>query len=208
MPVSKSVLKAVAVLETIEREGHKPLREIIKANTSRKSGDWRRQYPPNQWHAELVGIVKGYPISPEVWAERKRKAKENFAKQIAEKGMITRAGVPDGFKGLRQCVDDARLWRSLESKRIVKHMEDNDLIEYPDASQYEGVEDHDAAKGALAYCVSVVRSDTYKPRERLEAARTVLNFTKAKPVQRVENTLKSAEDFLDAIAGKITMPTE
>ncbi len=204
MAIKKSILKAAAAQEAIDREGYKPLR----AKASPKSKAWIEKYPPNQWHFELVGVVRGYPLCPEVWEQRRQLARDMTRKAIAEGKKPTRRGVPDGFKGLGQAVADARLWREIEGKRIVKIMEDRDLIEYPDISQYESVEDHEAAKGALALCVSIVRSDTYKPRERLEAARTVLTFTKAKPVQRVENTLKTAEDFLSVLAGEVVMPTE
>lgn len=164
---------------------------------------WHALYPPNKFHFELVGIVNGYPATEEGWKSRRDAAIARF--EVRQKaGVMTRKGAVVGAKHLRQAITDSRTWREIEGRLIVAKMIEDDLIEVP--AQMAEVIDHEAAMSALAFCVSVVRSDTYSVRERLEAARTTLNFTKSKPVQKVENTIRTAEDWLSGLASEVVMP--
>lgn len=64
-----------------------------------------------------------------------------------------------------------------------------------------GVEDSEKAHAveALTYAVSVLREPKVQVQTKLAAAKLVLDFTKTKPVQKVENTIRAAEDILDAL---------
>lgn len=75
-----------------------------------------------------------------------------------------------------------------EAKRILKIMEKEGLI--PD--------DH-MAKAALQATFEMVTAPL-PPRERLAAARTILEYTKQKPVSTTNLNIKTAEDFLDELA--------
>jgi hypothetical protein len=55
---------------------------------------------------------------------------------------------------------------------------------------------------ALEYAISVVRADVDGTRDRLAAARLVLDFTKEKPAKTAELTIHKAEDFLAALAAE------
>lgn len=61
------------------------------------------------------------------------------------------------------------------------------------------VPDDPRAEEALATSMIVMRT-AQQERDRLAAARLVLDFTKAKPTARIEHTVKTAEDYLDELA--------
>jgi hypothetical protein len=55
------------------------------------------------------------------------------------------------------------------------------------------------AEEALGYCVAVIRDGVEATKNRLVAAKTVLEFTRQKPVTKAEHTITAAEDFLNAL---------
>lgn len=57
-----------------------------------------------------------------------------------------------------------------------------------------------ASKRALEYAVSVIEANVDATRDRLAAARLILDFTKQKPASKNEHTINKAEDFLAALA--------
>ena len=63
--------------------------------------------------------------------------------------------------------------------------------------------DEDAgAKAALEYAVGVIETDKDGTRDKLAAARLILDFTKKKPATTGEIKLNAAEEFLAALADK------
>ena len=93
-------------------------------------------------------------------------------------------GVPDGFR--REQIEPIREKAKKEAIEVVKIM----------AETYE-IED-DYAKEALTTAVEVMRVPG-ETRERLAAARLVLDFTKTKPVAKSEVTIGKAEEFLSSL---------
>lgn len=93
-------------------------------------------------------------------------------------------GVPDGFR--REQIEPIRDKAKKEAKQVVKIM----------AEKYE-IED-DYAKEALTTAVEVMRVPG-ETRERLAAARLVLDFTKTRPVAKSEVTIGKAEEFLASL---------
>ena len=59
--------------------------------------------------------------------------------------------------------------------------------------------DDPRAVEALEETLKVLRSEA-TAKDKLGAARLLLDFTKAKPTARIEHTVRTAEDFLDEIA--------
>lgn len=59
------------------------------------------------------------------------------------------------------------------------------------------------AREALTAAVEVLRLDALAPKDKLAAARTVLEWTMSKPVATQEVTVKTAESFLDQIADEL-----
>jgi len=93
-------------------------------------------------------------------------------------------GVPDGMR--KEQADALRAKVKKEAEKVVEIM----------AEKY-GVED-DYAKEALKTAVEVMRM-VGETRERLSAARLVLDFTKQKPVAKSEVAVAKAEDFLASL---------
>ena len=90
-------------------------------------------------------------------------------------------GVPDGYT--KETIEPLRAEIQLDAKRIVQIM-----------SKDYNIED-DYAKAALETAVEVMRTPGDN-RERVSAARLVLDFTKSKPVSKNELAISAAEDFL------------
>jgi hypothetical protein len=61
------------------------------------------------------------------------------------------------------------------------------------------VADNDVAEKAMRTAVEILSQEVGHTRDRLTAAKTILEFTQTKPVVKNETTLKSAEDFLAAL---------
>ena len=93
-------------------------------------------------------------------------------------------GVPDGYR--KHEIDPIREKIQKEAEKVVKIM-----------SEKYGVED-EYAKEALTTAVEAMRVPG-ETRERLAAARLVLDFTKQKPVAKSEVAVAKAEDFLASL---------
>ena len=68
------------------------------------------------------------------------------------------------------------------------------------AEEYNIEDQH--ALDALTYAVGVIKTGKEPTKDRLSAARLVLDYTKSKPASNSHVTLNSAEDFLAALAEK------
>jgi len=76
----------------------------------------------------------------------------------------------------------------LDAKRIMKKMKDSGQL--PDDPR---------AVEALEKAVTTLKAST-APKDVAALARLVLDFTKAKPAQKVDHTVRTAEDILDEMA--------
>lgn len=81
-----------------------------------------------------------------------------------------------------------------EAKEIVKFMEDNKGFDIPKV---------DFAKEAITTAVEIMRRDDLLPKDKLAAAKTVLEWTMAKPATESTVNVKKAEDFLADIAAEM-----
>ena len=93
-------------------------------------------------------------------------------------------GVPDGYR--KHEIEPLRAKAKKEAEQVVKIM----------AEKYDIESDY--AKEALTTAVEVMRVPG-ETRERLAAARLVLDFTKQKPVAKSEVTVGKAEEFLASL---------
>jgi len=125
--------------------------------------------PKRNYFADLAKTEEGRELRKE-WSNRPRK---NPGRP---------AGVPNGHTA--ESIEPIRLKAKEEAKRVVKYMEDNG----------EKFEDH-YAKEAMESAVEIMRTEG-GTRDRLAAARLVLDFTKQKPVTKSDVTVGKAEDFL------------
>lgn len=124
---------------------------------------------------------------PGVVERMRASGKEGGARSSAAGG---RVGIPDGYtRDEAMAIMDGAI---TEAKEIVKLMAEKEIISNDEAIGNE----------ALEFCIAVVRANIHQLRERLAAAKTVLEYTKAKPVQKSEVTVNKAEDFLAALAAE------
>jgi hypothetical protein len=151
-----------------------------------------------KWHPELVGTgIRGYPKTQEAFDKIQARCRAQVIALNAA-GKCNRKGIPDGWAGRRAEVDAIRAQAALEAKEIVQTMAKEGLIDKEDPRGEE----------ALEFSISVVRAvdadgnGTYQMRERLQAAKMVLEYTKQKPASKVEATVSKAEDFLALLAAK------
>jgi hypothetical protein len=117
--------------------------------------------------------------------------------QLAEwrKAAHAKAGRPrgatDGFSAYRRKKMIAKA--AAEAKVIVKAMEDKGIVIPKDA----------AAREAFETVVTEMRRKDLLPKDKLAFARTVLEWSMAKPAAETNVTVKKAEDFLSEIAGDL-----
>ena len=90
--------------------------------------------------------------------------------------------VPDGFT--KQTIEPIRAKAKEEAKKVVAIMTDEN--------------ENSHAKEALEAAVEILRTPG-QTRDRLTAARLVLDFTKSKPVSKQEVTVGKAEAFLSSL---------
>ena len=93
-------------------------------------------------------------------------------------------GVPDGYR--KHMIEPLREEKRAEAEKVVEIM-----------AKKVGVEDN-YAKEALTTAVEIMRSPD-ATRERLQAARLVLDFTKQKPATKSEMAISQAESFLEGL---------
>lgn len=93
-------------------------------------------------------------------------------------------GVPDGYT--REQIEPIRAKAKIEAKRVVKIMSEKYNIE----DKY--------AQAALETAVEVMNV-VGDNRERVAAARLVLDFCKSKPASKNEVSISKAEDFLASL---------
>ena len=102
-------------------------------------------------------------------------------------------GVPDGHTA--KTIAPVREQAKQDAKKVVRIM-----------SQKFNIED-EYQKEALTTAVEVMRLDG-QSRERLAAARLVLDFTKSKPASKSDVSISRAEDFLASLLTEEEQPHE
>ena len=80
-----------------------------------------------------------------------------------------------------------------EAKEMVKVMEKKGFV----------VPKEEFAREAIEAAVETMRMEAINPKDKLAAARLVLDFTMSKPAAQSEVTVKKAEDFLADIAKEL-----
>ena len=153
--------------------GYNPRKPRAKSPSKKGQGKHPQKAPKNNYFATLMQTEEGRALRRK-WST---KPKKNSGRP---------RGVPDGYS--REQIEPIRATVKAEAKRIVQKM-----------SQDYNIED-DYAKAALETAVEVMRVPGDN-RERVAAARLVLDFCKSKPVSKNELAISKAEDFL---AGLLT----
>jgi hypothetical protein len=133
---------------------------------------------PNNYFKTLMSTPEGRALRKE-WSN---KPKKNAGRP---------KGVPDGHR--KETIAPLREQAKLDAKKVVEIMSDKFNIE----DEYQ--------KEALTTAVEVMRL-VGETRERLAAARLVLDFTKSKPASKSDVSISRAEDFLATLLQEDEQP--
>lgn len=150
---------------------NKPRKQRAKAPSRWGNGSHPQRAPKNNYFSTLMSTPEGRAKRKE-WSSRPRK---NAGRPV---------GVPDGHR--KHTIEPIRKEKREEAERVVEVM-----------AKKIGVED-DYAKEALTTAVEIMRSPD-ATRDRLQAARLVLDFTKQKPATKSEMAISQAESFLEGL---------
>lgn len=149
----------------------KPRKPRAKSPSKVGQGKHPQKAPKNNYFATLMQTEEGRALRRE-WSKKPRK---NAGRP---------RGVPDGFR--KEQIEPIRAKVKAEAKEVVEIM----------AKEFD-IED-EYAKAALETAVEVMRM-VGDNRERVAAARLVLDFTKQKPASKSELAVSKAEDFLASL---------
>jgi hypothetical protein len=128
--------------------------------------------------------------------EFQRKARERMA-AFQKMGNAAKKGLPKYWK--RKDYD-----KYLATIRPVALDLLEKIIPHMTAEQTAILKDDDIAREAMVQTLMIMKNDTTRVETKLAAARTILEWTKQKPAQKNEHTVRRAEDFLQALADKET----
>ena len=148
-----------------------PKNPRLKSPSKVGSGPHPQKAPKQNYFSTLMQTPEGRELRRQ-WSLKKRK---NAGRP---------KGTPDGLR--KEQADTMRAEIKKEAVKVVEIM-----------SEKFGVED-EYAKEALGTAVEVMRMQG-ETRERLSAARLILDFTKQKPVAKSEVAVAKAEDFLASL---------
>lgn len=112
---------------------------------------------------------------------------DNVALMVGDK-RGSRLGIPNGFGGRPKELQALRAKAQTFAKEMVAHMIKENIA----------APENDLAVEALEFAITVVRTPGMV-RDKLAAARMVLDFTKQKPATKLDATVRKAEDFLTDI---------
>ena len=94
-------------------------------------------------------------------------------------------------------LENKRKKAAREAKRLYKYMTDKKMF----------AADNNVAEEAMTEVLSLLRAPGH-PRDKLAAAKTLLEYTQRKPVASNEVTINKAEAFLDAVLEDMSSGTE
>lgn len=165
--------------------------EEVKIDTSR---GWEVKPNPARGRVGKGIIPEAGQRLKELWADPEwaaaliAKRKAAIDKMKAEgKPFRNRANVPLGMN-IKQA---KRFWRQakFEATLTMKKLDKAGVLDEAD----------EQARESLHYAITAMRDPTTPKQHGLQAARLVLDFTKAKPASKSEVTISKAEEWLEAV---------
>ena len=135
----------------------------------------RKKSPPKEKNPARVNLASNH------FNHVPKEQLAKWGRENGKKGGRPR-GVPDGYN--KETIKPARAQAKLDSQKVVELMSDKLETEYE--------------KEALGTAVEIMRTDGGN-RERLQAARLILDFTRSKPATKSDVSISRAEDFLTSL---------
>jgi len=151
----------------------------IRPRGKRKQRDRSEHVGPKSYFWRLQQTEEGRALW-KMWTDKR------FAEGV-------RLGKPKGATEgvLKNQRDKLKAVAKAEAKVIVEYMENTKGYEVPK---------QEFAKEAIVTAVEIMRRDDIHPKDKLTAAKTVLEWTMAKPATESNVNVKTAESFLEEIA--------
>jgi hypothetical protein len=137
-----------------------------------------RDWAVGEWCPEAVGIIRGYPKTPEAYAAHKERLAANSAR-ARRRGRLNRRGVPNGYAGQGHELTLIRENARCQAERVVGRVTDNW---------------DPRARLALQATYEIALDTTVPLQVRFQAARMVLEWLVPKPM------IKAALRSVDPIA--------
>lgn len=168
-----------------KKRGQLPLVRVAKNSPE------SRLAPKTHWEAKWVGVIKGYPKTPELFEQRRQRGREKFAALRAAGVQLTRKGVRDGWAGRQEEIKTLKEKAAEKADEIMR-----ELIA-------EGrLMDEDSGNEALRIAFKIANDESEKSEVRLKAIKIVTEFTKSKPTTKVSVDVSPAEAWLASIAAQ------
>jgi hypothetical protein len=147
----------------------------------------RKKSPKKPVDPVLSAIAKARWQDPVLGPKLRAAQLRNAQKLREDPNFKGRHGVPDGYSK----AEAEKMWAEVraKAKETIKQMEDQHILDDAD----------DMAKAALAGAIEVLLSPVNQ-QHKLQAARLILDFTKAKPASKSEITVNKAEEWLAQVA--------
>ncbi len=149
------------------------------------------------FYPDLIGKVPGYPKTQEAFDNQRGMSRR--VREYNAAGITSRDGIPNGWT--RAEATELRFKAAERAKKIVDKMVEEKVFA-PDCKE---------ARIAMEALVAVVQAKKLTPEDKgsplvpisevTKASKSILEFTQRKPVTSSQVTVKSAEDWLDEIAG-------
>lgn len=168
-----------------------------------------RARPRGFWYPDLALTLSHYPRTQEAFDRMQERGRLQMAKQRAEGGLHNK-GAAHGWAGRKVELQKARNDAKVLASKVVTIMKTDETID-PDIDP--------RAETVLTEMLGIVmageidpatglRRGAYTVAERTKAAALFLGFTKAKPEQKIKQTLAGAEDLLGSLITRASRPIE
>lgn len=164
-----------------------PKKVEVKPDTSR---GWERKNNPLRPRDGPRSTLPRAVKLRELWADPEWRAGQiaKFkAGKVKRESKSGRANIPHGMN--KKIAQTFHRQAKFEATLKMKQLEKAGVLEDAD----------EQSKAALHEAIRIMRDMTTVNREKLQAARLVLDFTKAKPASKSEITVSKAEDWLEAV---------
>ena len=158
-------------------------------------------WPKGVFNPAAVGVVPGYPRTPETYARHTDRLRANHAKAKAA-GKLNRRGAPNGWAGRKAEVAELRQKAADEAWQVVNILQRNSARpdERLDASPTEAERDAERFNIAAAFAIGFILDPTRPTKLRVEAARMILPFLTPMPAR---GGLRGLDDGLACLRGLI-----
>jgi hypothetical protein len=163
------------------------MEEKVKRPGRKKSPPRTKSDRKNPKAAEALSRLWADPV----WAEKTKERMRLSAVKRKGNPAMSRLGVPDGMRR----ADAKKAWAKARKKaaKFMEEFEDQGVVVRVPVPE----SDDEKAKASLNEACVMALGPT-DSRTKLAAIRTVLEFTKQKPTQKIDNALSGPEEWLKA----------